>query len=482
MDIAAEKISYINGEAVSLCRLYKGTAYYVPVGRILRGRAQQQQQQRVKYKQLCAACGLGGCQIPVSSLVRDRAKPTKRAVPSPLWVNMLTDAYSVLMQITGYPRSAILFFGRNTMRQIEIVADFANMYRSYRRVRSCNVGKMSALRFEANALDGIDRLQNSLLDGTYRLGKYIVFNVTYPKAREVKACAFKDKIVNNSTCNNVLWPMIDKYLIKDNYASRKGMGTSAAVRGFRQQLHDYYLNYGNVGYCLKLDVKGYFYNINLEILKEQMRGYDFDESILNLLDIIIDSMWNEERNGKRYGIPIGNPSSQFFGVEYANVVDHFIKDQLGQKYYGRYMDDSVILGKSKIELNEIKELIREKYAELDLELNSKSQDIPLHKGITYLGKRFELAPNGKITERLTSQNIRHRYTEIHKKAALVALGEMTTEEYWTSFIAWNGYAKHSDTYKTRMRLYDYAKEALKNALAQELRSEHSYKLGIPIRS
>ena len=213
-----------------------------------------------------------------------------------------------------------------------------------------------------------------------------------------------------------------------------------------------------------------------------MRGYDFDESILWLVDLIIDSMWHEERNGVKYGVPIGNQTSQCFAVQYLNDVDHYIKDQLGQKYFGRYMDDSVLIGKYKSDLNEIKELVRKKYAEHDLEMNAKSQVIPLHKGITYLGKRFELEPNGKITERLTSQNIRHRYTEIHKKAALVALGEMTTEEYWTSFIAWNGYAKHSDTYKIRMRLYDYAKEALKNALAQQLRSEHSYKLGIPIRS
>ena len=45
VDNAIKKISYINGEAVSRCRIYKGTAYFVPVGRILRGRAQLQQQQ-----------------------------------------------------------------------------------------------------------------------------------------------------------------------------------------------------------------------------------------------------------------------------------------------------------------------------------------------------------------------------------------------------------------------------------------------------
>ena len=368
------------------------------------------------------------------------------------------------------------------MNQIEIIANFDNMHKAYKRVVSRNTGTVAAMKFEKHALEGIDRLQYALLSGEYEMGPYMVFSVHYPKERLVKACCFKDKIVQRSACHEVLWPMMDPHLITDNYASREGMGTKMAVDRFKSNLYNYYQHYGNVGYILKIDVKKYFYSINNDILKEQMRGYGFDQSILSLLDLIIDSMCHEVRNGVRYGVPIGNQTSQNFAVQYLNPVDHFIKDQLGIKYYGRYMDDSYIIGNSKAELNDLKDVIRDKCALLDLELNGKTQVIPIHKGITFLGKRFELSPTGKITTRLTSQNIRHRHAEIHKKAALVALGELSADEFWQSFVAWNGYAKHADTYRIRHEMYAYAKEELHNALKQQLRTELSYKSGIPLRS
>lgn len=368
------------------------------------------------------------------------------------------------------------------MSQIEIVAEFDNLYRAYRRVRMCNCGTVSALRFEKFALEGIDRLQRLLLTRTYTMGPYLEFDVDYPKKRHVKACCFKDKIIQHSLCKNVLWPEVNKHLISDNYASREGMGTQYAINRFKRMLHNYYINFGNVGYLLKIDVRKYFYSINLNILKQQMRRYNFDEGALWLIDIIIDSMCHEERNGVKYGVPIGNQTSQCFAVQYLNGIDHYIKDQLGVKYYGRYMDDSFVLCRTKQEAQSMKQLITAKYKEYDLELNEKTQIIPIHKGITFLGRRFSMSPTGKITERLTNQNIRHRYKEIHKKAQQVATGEITCNDYWTSFVAWNGYAHHADTYKIRMRLYHFAKEELENAVDKELRNSPAYKSGIPIRS
>lgn len=161
-----------------------------------------------------------------------------------------------------------------------------------------------------------------------------------------------------------------------------------------------------------------------------------------------------------HGVPIGNQTSQFFAVQYINKIDHFIKDQLGIKYYGRYMDDSYILLNSKQQLHEIKSLVTEEYNKLDLKLNGKTQIQPIRNGITFLGKRFSISSTGKITDRLCSRNIQHRYKAIRQNRQRVSNDEMTEKEYWASFAAWNGYAKHSDTFKIRKRLYDYAKEEL----------------------
>jgi hypothetical protein len=49
-------------------------------------------------------------------------------------------------------------------------------------------------------------------------------------------------------------------------------------------------------------------------------------------------------------MPLGNLTSQFFANVYLNELDHFVKHKLKAKYYIRYVDDFVILDKSKTQL------------------------------------------------------------------------------------------------------------------------------------
>ena len=46
------------------------------------------------------------------------------------------------------------------------------------------------------------------------------------------------------------------------------------------------------------------------------------------------------------GLPIGNLTSQIFANVYLNALDHFIKHDLGIRYYGRYVDDLCAFGKA----------------------------------------------------------------------------------------------------------------------------------------
>lgn len=75
----------------------------------------------------------------------------------------------------------------------------------------------------------------------------------------------------------------------------------------------------------------------LEILQEiGIAGAMFDE-----LKEIIEEM--------RKGVPLGYFTSQWFGNFYLKALDHYIKEELHAEHYMRYMDDMVILGKSKKE-------------------------------------------------------------------------------------------------------------------------------------
>ncbi|MFC1682443.1 RNA-directed DNA polymerase, partial [Nanoarchaeota archaeon] len=88
-------------------------------------------------------------------------------------------------------------------------------------------------------------------------------------------------------------------------------------------------------------------------------------------------------------MPLGNLTSQFFANVYLNELDQFVKHKLKAKYYIRYVDDFVILHKSKEQLynwkKEIYKFLKEK---LKLELHpDKSQVISLSKGIDFVGFR-----------------------------------------------------------------------------------------------
>ena len=79
----------------------------------------------------------------------------------------------------------------------------------------------------------------------------------------------------------------------------------------------------------------------LEILQEiGITGAMFDE-----LKEIIEEM--------RKGVPLGYFTSQWFGNFYLKALDHYIKEELHAEHYMRYMDDMVILGKSKKKLHKI---------------------------------------------------------------------------------------------------------------------------------
>ena len=156
----------------------------------------------------------------------------------------------------------------------------------------------------------------------YRLSPYNCFIVKEPKERLIMYNSFRDKIVQHSLCDNVLEPYLSKTFIYDNYASQKGKGTHFGLDRLKYFMSRYYRQNGADGWVLKCDIRKYFYSINHDVLKEQLRRLIKDRDVLWLLDMIIDSTEGP-------GIPIGNHTSQWFAVLYLSGMDHMIKERLG---------------------------------------------------------------------------------------------------------------------------------------------------------
>ena len=88
-------------------------------------------------------------------------------------------------------------------------------------------------------------------------------------------------------------------------------------------------------------------------------------------------------------MPLGNYTSQFFANIYLNQLDYFVKHQLRAKFYIRYVDDFVILHRSKLRLIYYYNRIIRYLPCLRIELHpEKSKITPLKHGLTFLGYRI----------------------------------------------------------------------------------------------
>ena len=144
-------------------------------------------------------------------------------------------------------------------------------------------------------------------------------------------------------------------------------------------------------------------------------------------------------------MPLGNLTPQFFANVYLNELDYFVKHKLKAKYYIRYVDDFVILNKSKERLeilkSEIDNFLREK---LKIELHlDKTKIIFISKGVDFVGFR-----NFYFHRLLRRRNIRKICYRIKKYKN----NEIKKEKMLEIFQGWNACSKWANSYKLRKNL------------------------------
>lgn len=226
---------------------------------------------------------------------------------------------------------------------------------------------------EANLIS----LHHLLKDRTYHTSAYNTFFVYEPKEREVyRLPYFPDRIAHHAVMN-ILEPIFVSVFTADTYSCIKGRGIHAAANAVKHALQDV----PGTQYCLKLDIKKFYPNVDHSILKQLLRRKFKDPGLLWLLDEIIDSA---------PGLPIGNYLSQYFANFYLTYFDHWLKEVKSVKYYFRYADDLVILSGNKPELHDLLNEIKIYLAtELHLQVKNNHQVFPVDaRSIDFVGYRF----------------------------------------------------------------------------------------------
>lgn len=199
-----------------------------------------------------------------------------------------------------------------------------------------------------------------------------------------------------------------KNLIYDTYASIPERGLHSAVEKIKDIMKN---DEDGTKYCLKLDIKKYYPNIDNEILYKLFENKFKDKKLLNLLKIIIFS------NGK-VGQPIGSLFSQYASNFYLSKLDHILKEKYKIKYYFRYCDDMVIFHNNKRFLRELrKEIELFLNQELNLKLKENWQVFPSDvRGVDFLGYRF--FKGYTLLRKRTLKSMKNKIKKIRKKEVL----------------------------------------------------------------
>ncbi len=215
-------------------------------------------------------------------------------------------------------------------------------------------------------------------------GAYREFKVYEPKERIIKSLPYIDRVVHQWYIEEFIKPYIVPRFINTTFACIENRGTHKAVEQLQKYIRIYKRNYGDF-WILKCDIKKFFYSINPDILLNIMKKYIKDKKLINFTKLLI---YSGREIDEKDGIPIGNYTSQYFANIYLNELDQFVKRTLKIKYYVRYMDDFIILQKSKSDCIKTKKIISDFLnSHLKLELNNKSRYYPYKMGVDFCGYR-----------------------------------------------------------------------------------------------
>lgn len=269
--------------------------------------------------------------------------------------------------------------------------------------------------FDENREANLLAIHESLKNKTFTTSPYKTFIVYEPKERLVSCLPYIDRIVHYAIINILKQKFLSMFTV-DTYSCIEGKGIHGAFDSLKKALKDV----PGTTYCLKLDIKKFYPNVNHDVLKEMLRRKIKDVDLLWLLDDIIDSA---------DGLPIGNLLSQYFANLYLTGFDHWIKEVKRELYYWRYMDDIVLLSNSKDHLHKLLAATKEFFnRRLILEIKSNYQIFPVAaRGIDFVGYVFF-----------------HYYIRIRKSIKKNFARKMAKRKSKATIDSYNGWLTHCD--------------------------------------
>lgn len=366
------------------------------------------------------------------------------------------------------------------------VFSFRAVYDGYRACRRRKRGTANAQRYELRLLDQLVDTARTLQDRTYAPTRSLCFVARQPKAREIHAADFRDRVVHHVLVPR-LEALFEPVFIHDLYSNRLGKGTHAAVDRLAHFMRAASANGQQPAWYLQLDVRNFFNSIDQarlfriinRRLKKAVQGgrlSDAEAWDLSWLTRVIlkQDLASETRlrctpaelarvpahkrlssapPGK--GLPIGNLTSQFFGNVYLNALDQCVKHQQRCRYYLRYVDDTILIDRSPAQLRAWEQQIEHYLAEeLELALKPERRLRPVTDGADFLG--YIVRPRYRLVRRRVVGNLREKlaaFQHAHVSAHSLRLPPAQREQLRATLASYVGHFVHANSERLISQLF-----------------------------
>jgi len=223
------------------------------------------------------------------------------------------------------------------------------------------------------------RIQDMLVNETISLSpnrQIEIYDRSCSKTRMITVPKFFPDQILHWVLMLVIEPIIQKGMYRYSCGSVPGRGGMEAKKFVERALKD-----EKVRYVAKLDISKFFNSVKPKYLLPMFERKIKDKRVIGLIGKILE-------NGGDC-LPIGYYTSQWFSNFFLEGFDHFVKEELGIKYYVRYVDDMVLLDTNKRKLRKAIARMEAYLNEIGLHLKPNYQIWKVNsRPIDFVGFRF----------------------------------------------------------------------------------------------
>lgn len=238
---------------------------------------------------------------------------------------------------------------------------------------AAGVDGQSIAEFEEDVKDNLFKIWNRMSSGSYFPPP--VRRVDIPKdngrTRPLGIPTVADRIAQ-TVVKRYLEPILEEYFHSDSYGYRPGKSAREAIGVARQRCWRY-------DWVLDLDIKGFFDNIDHDLLMRAVRKHTDCKWVLLYIERWLKAP-AQLADGSLINRDKGTPQGGVVSPLLANLFLHYafdtwMKRQYPQIPFERYADDGICHCRSKAEAERLRVVIEKRFAECGLELNLQKTKI-----------------------------------------------------------------------------------------------------------